>query len=224
MINHYRRLINIKSAVTSAVLMMLFFSGTASAALSGIAPGYPSFIANRAHIDYSNVSGSTFQFEGYNVNTSVFFKEALGTASQRVKMGPDFNVQVNIDASNPANPQVLAGSTIEVYGKVDSFGTGYGLLYSADIKDVFWTTGRSGFIEFVMDGASMSGAACDLDFCTFTDEVLQFKIRGRFNGDWGSDFSKNARSVSTIPLPAAAWLFGSALLGLSGTKLRKQRA
>jgi hypothetical protein len=107
-----------------------------------------------------------------------------------------------------------------MWGKIPSLGTGNTLLFKADIEDLFWTTGSGGVIEFIMDGASMQGAVCDLGFCSFADEVLQFEMR-KFNGNWDKDFYKTAKGVATVPLPAAAWLFGSALIGLIGATRRK---
>ena len=41
------------------------------------------------------------------------------------------------------------------------------------------------------------------------------------NGDWFSDPLNIGVRISSVPIPAAAWLFGSALLGLSVMKRRK---
>jgi hypothetical protein len=43
-------------------------------------------------------------------------------------------------------------------------------------------------------------------------------------GDVHYDFSFTATDVSQVPLPAAVWLFGSALLGLVGVTTRKSQA
>lgn len=210
-----------KSMVAYALLLLFSFNGTANAALSGIDPGYPRFTANKTYLDYYHASGSTYYFDAYNVNNKVFWKDAPGSSKERVKGGPDFYAQVDIDASDPSNPQVLAGSFFEMWGKIPSLGTGNTLLFTAEINDLFWTTGSGGIIEFVMDGASTQGAVCDLGFCSFADEVLQFTMNN-FNGDWGNEFYKTARGVATVPIPAAAWLFGSALIGLFGAKRRKK--
>ena len=45
-------------------------------------------------------------------------------------------------------------------------------------------------------------------------------IRGYF--DIGSGNSMHVTSVSTVPVPAAVWLFGSGLLGLVGIARRKK--
>lgn len=212
-----------KRVVASAFLLLFCFSGIANAALSGIPPGHPRFIANKTKIDYYKAEGSTYYFDAYNVNNKVFWQDSPGAKKQRVKGGPNFYAQVDIDASDPNNPQVLEGSLFEMWGKIPSLGTGNTLLFSADITDLFWTTGSGAIIEFIMDGSSMAGKVCDLGFCSYTDEVLQFKLK-KFNGKWGKNFHKTARAVATVPVPAALWLFGSAFIGLSGFKHRKVSA
>ena len=209
-----------KGRVASAFILLSFFTGVANASLSGIDPGYPRFIANKTYIDYYNVGGDTFYFDGYNVNNKVFWKDSPGATKERVKGSPDFYAQVDIDASNPLDPQVLAGSFFEMWGKIPSLGTGNTLLFAADITDVFWKKGKNAIIEFVMDGGSMQGKVCDLGFCSYADEVLQFKM-GYFNGKWGKDFYKTAKAVATVPVPAAAWLFGTAIMGLFGFQRKK---
>lgn len=221
---HQKGIANRRSTITGILLLLLFFSKIANAELSEIDPGFPRFIANKTNIDYSHAGGSTYFFNAYNVNPGVYWRESNSLLKERVELEPAFVAQVGIDASNPSNPQVLANSFFEVYGNLPSFGTGNTLLFSADIKDLFWRSGRGGIIEFVLDGTSMAGSACTLGYCSFADEVLQFKVKASFSGDWGNEFFQTATSVATIPLPAAAWLFGSALLGLSGVKIRKQRA
>ena len=168
----------------------LFFSGVANAALSGIPSGFPGFIANKTYIDYYKAPGKDqFYFDGYNVNNKVFWKESPGATKEKVKGTPDFYAQVDIDASDPLNPQVKDGSFFEMWGKIPSLGTGNTLLFSADITDVFWTVGSGAIIEFVMDGGSMQGKVCDLGFCSYADEVLQFTMR-KFNGKWNKEFYK----------------------------------
>ena len=173
MSNYPRRLMsNTKSIAACALLLLIGFNGIANAALSGIPSGYPRFIANKTYVDYYQASGSTYYFDAYNVNNKVFWQDSPTNSKEKIKGGPDFYAQVDIDASDPSNPQVLAGSFFEMWGKIPSLGTGNTLLFKADIEDLFWTTGSGGVIEFIMDGASMQGAVCDLGFCSFADEVL----------------------------------------------------
>jgi hypothetical protein len=50
-----------------------------------------------------------------------------------------------------------------------------------------------------MDGASMQGAVCDLGFCSFADEVLQFEMR-KFNGNWDKEFFPTFQKMSQLKL------------------------
>lgn len=70
-------------------------------------------------------------------------------------------------------------------------------------------------------GNADNGSLCPLwDFCTTNETVY-------IAGDFGSDFTninlkRGANAVTTIPVPAAVWLFGSGLLGLIGIARRKK--
>ena len=44
---------------------------------------------------------------------------------------------------------------------------------------------------------------------------------GHGHGHHGGKYCNTGNNVSTVPVPAAAWLFGSALIGLTGLKRRK---
>ena len=52
---------------------------------------------------------------------------------------------------------------------------------------------------------------------------LPMPQNGPFAG-FNANFNANLAPVSTVPVPAAVWLFGSGLLGLVGIARRKKKA
>lgn len=58
----------------------------------------------------------------------------------------------------------------------------------------------------------------------YVGRTFEFISLAGLNSDYREEFYINTLEVSTVPLPAAAWLFGSALLGFFGFTRRKAKA
>jgi len=213
-----------KTTIAGVFCLLMGFSGITEAALSGYQPGYPRFFTEGvAFLDY-DYNGSGVSMLSFNADKHVSWQTTNDSDSIVEVEAPLFKVMVNLDASDPLSPQVLGGSSIEVRGSISDADEADGLtnvsesaaavslLYSANIVDMFWSTGRSGTVEFIQDGASMQGEVCDLGYCSYANELLQISMRA-FQGNWGRKFHKTATAIATVPIPSAFWLIGSALLG-----------
>jgi hypothetical protein len=79
--------------------------------------------------------------------------------------------------------------------------------------------------QFFDTTAGIEGA---LNFFLWTDDFSQENtIRTSFAGQWTMDLANktvtyNAQSTPEVPVPAAAWLMGSALVGLSAVARRRR--
>ncbi|MFK5950124.1 MAG: hypothetical protein QM500_15275 [Methylococcales bacterium] len=62
-------------------------------------------------------------------------------------------------------------------------------------------------------GSAVDFQLANIDFATFTAQQTQFSMQFKLAGD----------TLSTVPVPAAVWLFASAILGLAGVS-RKRKA
>jgi hypothetical protein len=111
------------------------------------------------------------------------------------------------DLNGPAGSETLKG-TLRVYdsgGLVASESVIYGDMGAGEAKTFFgWTTTETVFtaLEFAIDPQSNLGRFSAVD-----------------NFQYGS-----ANSLPQVPIPAAVWLFGTALIGLVGFGKRKARA
>jgi len=210
-------------AVVASGLLLFSFAGTANAGLSGIQPGHPNFSSVDQFV-YSKPSKKTGNIS-FNSDSAYW----LTGPSEFLEVVFHADFDVNVDIKDLRDPVVDNGS-ITITGALASLGMGateaaslanVDVLFTADIVSIGWT---SGLVEFVMSGASQAGAVCDAGYCSGADEVLQFTFDGndQFNGKWNKNFSKAAYAVATVPVPAAVWLFGSAIVGLVGLGRRKQ--
>lgn len=208
--------------IAGVFLLLLGFSGIANATLSGLPLGYPRFVANKMYIDnYKSGTPGTMYFDAYSVNNKVFWDDAPGGGKERIKKSPFFYVQADLDVSvDKYNPTVSNG-LIEVWGKINSLGVN-GLLFTADLKDEIYWNHKT--IEYVIDGSTMDGKVCDLGYCSYSDEALVFNLRKphNFNGNFSKSFFRTAKGIAVVPIPAAAWLFSTALLGLTSCRRKSK--
>jgi hypothetical protein len=71
-------------------------------------------------------------------------------------------------------------------------------------------------------GFNTTNIFCNPDLmleCTDSESVY-LALSNAFSGEFGSNFMSKGIAVTTVPVPAAAWLFGSAL-GLLGWTRRR---
>ena len=159
----------------------------------------------------SDVNGDGSYITGTNINIGVL--EAVGTSADGVY---STNAFLDFDTG---------GNTITVTGTVAGLGINSDIvLLSGSFSG--WTYGSTGL------SASFSGSGVDTkhnDLLTALGVPLntQFEYFG-FTLGYDFDLDGNATAISTsvlntsvVPVPAAAWLFGSGLLGLVGIARRK---
>lgn len=124
----------------------------------------------------------------------------------------------NVDFEAVGNAYSTFGGSENFWGDeasaVIATGAAADVLTSSGIftlnNGTFTTLGFEGFgAYFPADGAAVERAVAGV----WIADV----------GDWAVSeaYAGTAWSVTTVPLPAAAWLFGSALLGLGAIKRRK---
>ena len=112
--------------------------------------------------------------------------------------------------------------TVKAIGEVNLFGNHKGLI---DGSKVLVATDTNGFQLL-----NVIGGKIELGF-----SLTKLAVFGAFsNQAWGAgtdvwDVGKNhnqlyVAGINEVPIPAAAWLFGSALLGLTGLRRRKVAA
>lgn len=175
---------------------------------------------------YLNTAGRTFYLRSTNLDTMGGSIDALGnmifdpTGRQGL-----FDLFADSYGENPWNfdDQETTGMTID-----ESTGNIIEIIYPAPNATNLWTTGTStnrwsGFNPpFTVTGSALQDTWPGM----WTGTVVS---AGNVGSAWGA-FADTPYSevfnitISSIPIPASIWLFGSGLLGLTGIARRKNAA
>jgi hypothetical protein len=192
-------------------------SGAANAALTAFNPGWPRFIIKNMAIQNSGTAAASSLAAAngislLGISSSVFVANSTGKiqwqglsgATKTTLIGPSASVWAEIDT---ATNTVLQGR-IDIFGDVLGFN---GLQFGADLtSSLLWKTDKLGFGQI-----NHTGNVCDLGFCSYVEELLMFK-NVNLTGDFSVAFTQSGKVISTVPVPAAAWLFISGIVGLVG--------
>lgn len=180
-------------------------------------------------------------FFGVANNTSKFYLNPPSNGDDRTY----FDGDIIIDADISSRGKLRDGSTFGIYAPVnaantDLFGANpaveYGcnkqgkacsegmLVLGGDLNGFGWS-GSMGILEFLI--SHLSGWAKDMWAPSLGATNLDhlFLDVGAFtlnNVSSVKSFSATADGYAVVPVPAAAWLFGSGLLGLIGFAKRKR--
>jgi len=137
-----------------------------------------------------------------------------------VLLGDTYTVEYGsykLKARFDANGNLLGGFA-KVHGGVNELTDGVGLLAKMKLND--YAFGEEG--EKI--GFNTTDLVCpQFDFCTTKESIYLAEFGGGFDPTTTSKWTASGLAVTTIPVPAAAWLFGSALIGLAGVGKRRSQ-
>ena len=154
----------------------------------------------------SSKSSSTFTLYGPNLVAKTF----TGL----------FALGASITSSGTLNGGVFSFLSNDPYfGFHNSYGN-WGNVFSGQLTAVGASSSKDA-IEF--NTGKFSGWACAQGWCSKGERLWFTKVDGFPDSGWTKSWSdKNVNGTAVIPVPAAAWLFGSGLLGLVGIGKRKK--
>jgi len=196
-------------ATTGLLILSMLGSSVASAAITGIPlPGSPSFTND---VKVRVTPNGKWAFTGTNLDFS--FKDNGDTyAGTQGK----FTLRARFDSNN----NLMSGGTVSIRGAIDSLGItdNSTILFTADLVDF----GFDGHL-MAFRTENLSGAICPLFGCTLSESVW-FNIDALIPANLkGNNFTSSAFAITTIPVPAAVWLFGSGLGFLGATAMRRKK-
>ena len=185
------------------------------------------------------------------VGDSLFFAESTSTSIFELNGGLDrpgtaesiFNGYLVIDAQLSSRGKLRDASSFGIYSDDAKFANqGYltdyncnkqgngcstsNLVFGGSITDFGWSSGN-GILDFEI--SNLSGWALDAWTSGYTagsTEHLRLNVHGGVFDLGGVSsvkaFTATADGFAVVPVPAAAWLFGSGLIGLVGFARRKR--
>jgi hypothetical protein len=131
----------------------------------------------------------------------------LGLVSSHAELGLTLTDGLNDGAT--VQPTTLGGKMLTSF---DLYANGTPISKNVNIGDLFSILNGTGTTTFSADSSLVCGQAC-----VTMSAIMSFTLTGMD----AASFSGKVVQVAPVPLPAAAILFGSGLLGLAGT-LRKK--
>jgi hypothetical protein len=186
-----------------------------SHSLSGIIPpSLPAFVEG-VNVQYMNGSGGTkvltATYQGYlNLSSLVYTNKVFNIKNTSYSLTANFN-----------NSNVFQNGTVNIQGSIAGLGINTKqTLMTADLTQ--FATGYRGHVL----GFNTANILCNplinaYSQCTTAESVFIGLFKG-FN--FKTDFKSNGYALTSVPIPTAAWLFGSGLLGLAGIARRKKMA
>jgi hypothetical protein len=214
---------------------------SANAALVRLGEG--SFTPEASVISFSeqplNTTNPTYSQAGVDITFGGYFTGGLGTPTQGTALtldGTSPDTFITSDSSNPSSP-VLSGTPVfngpvAVHFSEDVFAVGLdGGYFDAIGGTTIAAYDRVGDLIGTVTNDSLG-----IEFFGLGDDSgeariagIQFYITGNEPAGYAIDnltfaLSETEYTPSPVPLPAAAWLFGSGMLGLLGVSRRKKKA
>ena len=196
-----------------AALIMSMSSLTQAATINLMLNDAPDIVSTAISVSY-DAGFDAFTASGF-ANELDYIDDVAPEAAAAAITGGTFDIDASIFGDGTLN----SGSFV-IGGTIASLGFNSNILLTGDLTVLGFGAGDT--LEFLFDVTG--GDAAGL-YGSSGGIILG---NSGFGGDWTSDFNTSFTSVSDtgtlVPVPAAAWLFGSGLLGLVGFARRKQLA
>lgn len=204
-------------SLSGALLVLLLGSSVASAGsiFTNIPDaGIPHFY-NSVKVSARNGTWKVTGQRDLVLNTSATQQYSV-TGSQRYLLTANFSYDPNTLVNT------LDSGTLVIKGGIAALGLGNGsTLLTATLDDFNYTNGN---LAFATTFDLNNSAICGVIGCTTGESVwldLAMSIPADF--DFTQVFKTTGTATTTIPVPAAVWLFGSGLGFLGATAIRRKK-
>ena len=177
---------------------------------NGDYPGFSAIEGGEGGIDQGSQYLSTFSDYGnsqaglgYRIDTQVFREQEISASDSGI-------YTFSFDAKASSVGGIAAPTTSSAFIRILDPGYFIADQVEVDMSSVSSTDWETFSLNLDIDGTALNGYLLEFGWNTITPE----------NND-STVYYDNINFASAVPIPAAAWLFGSALIGLVGFKRRK---
>ena len=187
--------------------LVLGANGAAQASSLGLTPGIPDIFSSSITTGYASgvftANGIAMTIDDDGIGPSINFDAIVANS---------FSLTAMIDGSGS-----LSSGSISITGSITSLSATSGTLLTGTLTDIGFPDAGGNPLEFLFDvtGGDLASLYGGLGGVILSGSGLPIS-----STPWANDFSNNGRGLSdtfsVVPVPAAVWLFGSALLGLAG--------
>jgi hypothetical protein len=172
-------------------------------------------LSNQSGLSSSYVNGVT-DFAAFT-NSGVTHQTNEGGVTWFSKSGvPNFPLMLDFDLGASQNILSLAlwNGTAGNTAAIKSFS-----VYTSGLADFSTLTHVGSFNNSMgVDGPEPVNV---FDLANTNGRYLRMQVNSHYGNTWGTGIGEVAFDVAAVPVPAAAWLMGSGLLGLVGVARRK---
>ncbi len=185
--------------------------------VNGSYPYFDNVVAVTSKVKFNkDESVKSFNISAKQYKGSVDNNLVIDNSTSYLIEKPKYDLKVNFLSDTEVE------GSVKISGKIDP-GTGKAEKFTvtADLAGAFDYSG-----DGTLWGFNTSGIVCSDNINTLTGgctdaEVVYLNLLEGVGPDFGTKVSTAGRALTSVPLPATAWLFGSGLLGLIGVSRRR---
>jgi len=209
--SHTQRVSGVRLLVAALIMGM---SSLAQAAPLNLTLSTPDIVSSFINVDY-NAGANAFTASGFAVQL-----DDDGIGAPFAIAGGTFDLAASILGDG-----TLTGGSLAIGGTVAALGFNSGTLLTGSLTDIGFNNAGGDPLEFLflVTGGDAAGLYGSLGGIILTG--------AGFGGSWATSFSSapfasvsDVGTVGVVPVPAAIWLFGTALIGLVGLSKRRKAA
>lgn len=198
----------------ATTLLLLSLAGTQAHAttLADITPpGWPRFETD-VSVKWQRKDNVGFKLEAKLRNGGDMFFRFSPTESYQVTYG-SYKLKANLD-----NSGTFLDGDLKITGSISHYGISDSVLLTATLNEFAYNGNTLAFNTTIT-----GGEICIVVGCTISESVWVNLDNGGFDPAL-KQFTDTGTAITTIPVPAAVWLFGSGILGLVSVARRKRNS